>query len=180
MSKRHGIPLLLTTLYLAASGCSDPYTSQPPESADGTPEGEVPGRVPAMERQRLRQASGELSPTPQAAARAFALAYLNWTATTVARRYRALSREAIGQARQELLQTAASAGTDPQPVGTRVANRGTVSGVIEQPGGWMLVVSHERLTPGGGQTEPPRHRVYRVHAAPQAGGFVVDHWQGQP
>lgn len=179
MTKRRAIALLLT-LALAASGCSDPYTSKSPKPSTGTPEGELPGPVPTAERQRLRRATGQPSGTPQAAARAFALAYLNWTDATVARRYRALSRRATGQARQELLQTAASAGTDPQLIGTRAANRGTVSGVIEQPGGWMLLVSHERLTPGGGQTEPPRHRVYRVHAAPQAGGFVVDHWQGQP
>jgi len=188
---RRGALLAAAGAALLAGGCRDPYGAEPatqdgerpsrPPAATRLPEGELPGRVPAREqRRRVQQAQGRPAHSRRAAARAFAVDYTNWTGATVGRRFRTLARRAVGQARQDMQQAAASAGRDPQLADTSVANRGRVEGVVPQPDDWLLVVCREQTAPGQTDSAPPRYRVYRAHTTARAGGFVVDRWRVEP
>lgn len=156
----------------ALAGCSDPYTAEPAPST--TPDGEIPGRIPQAERERLER-SQRPARTSDEAIRRHATLVTNWTGQNVVSQYRAAARAAVGQARRDTEQTAASVQNDPAlSASSSVAN---IVGVIAQAGGWTLVITRERLTPDSG---PARFRVYRAHTRRVAGGFAVDAWEPQP
>jgi len=87
-------------------------------------------------------------PTPEAAVRAFAAAYVNWTATTVGPRLRALARESVGQARAMLQLQAGEVAADRELRRGRIANAGAVEAVARLPGApdRYVVVTRERTT----------------------------------
>lgn len=68
-------------------------------------------------------------PTPEAAVRAFAGAYINWTAATVGQRLQALARSSVGQARAMLALQAHEVAADTELRRGRIANSGTVEAV---------------------------------------------------
>jgi hypothetical protein len=117
-----------------------------------------------------------------AAVRAFAAAYVNWTASTVAARLRALARECVGQARATLQLQAGEVAADAELHRGRIINSGTVEAVGPLPGSSRryAVVTRER-------TRAPADAAYRG-LAPEwhvsvatvtrlGGGWVVSGWQ---
>jgi hypothetical protein len=169
---RAAVPVLVVWL----AGCSDPYAARPTATPSATlPAGELPGSVPDEERRALSTPRGRPAPNTEAALRRYAQLLTNWTSNTVADQYRRASELAIGQARRDAEQTAASAGSDAQLRGTSSDAR--TAAVVSQAGGWSLVITRERLTPDAG---PARYRIYRAHTRPVDGGVAVDRWEPQP
>jgi hypothetical protein len=72
--------------------------------------------------------------TPARAVRAFATAYVNWDARTVAARLRALAAGSVGQARSAMALAAAQTAGDYELARGGIANRGTVEVVAPLPG----------------------------------------------
>ncbi|HTU28425.1 MAG TPA: hypothetical protein VMF07_03525 [Solirubrobacteraceae bacterium] len=67
--------------------------------------------------------------TPEQAVRAFAAAYVNWTAATVSARLQALARRSVGQARATLELQAREVAADRELHRGQIANAGTVEAV---------------------------------------------------
>jgi hypothetical protein len=86
--------------------------------------------------------------TPERAVRAFAAAYVNWTAATVSGRLRALARRSIGQARATLQLQAREVAADRELRRGRIANAGTVEAVGALAGSprRYAVVTRERTS----------------------------------
>ena len=80
--------------------------------------------------------------------RAFATAYINWTAASVALRLRALARESVGQARAELQLQAGEVASDTELHRGQIANSGTVEAVGPLAGSTdrFVVVTRERTS----------------------------------
>lgn len=179
-------------LAAALAGCSDPYASPPRETTDsrsspatqtrisGPNSGELPGRIPARDRARLNSPRRPGARTPDAAVRAFASAATNWTATTLPEQQRQLAERAVGQARQDAEQLAATAAHDPQLTDATTRSASVVAGLITGRDGWTLVVVRERLTTGAGAPPDLRYRIYRAHTTPTNDGVAVDRWEPEP
>ena len=56
-------------------------------------------------------------------------------------------------------------------------SRSELVAIVDQPDGWALVITHERLDPA---ESTARYRVYRGHTRAVAGGVAVDAWEPQP
>jgi hypothetical protein len=163
-------------LAFALAGCAPPaVTSQPPSPvsrADRTHE--YPGPP-------VRQdAAG--SPTPVAAIEAFATAYINWTATTVSGRMRALEGLSVGQARAAVALDAAQTAQDYELRRGGVANSGTVEAVAPVLGahGEYAVVTRERTTATGTSAYAGLRPAWHLALATVArvgGGWTVSSWQ---
>jgi hypothetical protein len=80
--------------------------------------------------------------------RAFATAYINWTASTVSVRLRALARRSLGQARAALELQSSEVAADTELHRGKIANAGTVESVGPLPGspGRYVVVTRERTS----------------------------------
>jgi hypothetical protein len=121
-------------------------------------------------------------PTPEAAVRAFALAYINWTAVSVGPRLLALARDSVGQARATLQLQAREVAADAQLRRGGIANSGVVESVAPLADGARryVVVTRER-------TRAVNDAAYRGLAAEwhvslatvaRAGGrWVLSGWQ---
>jgi alkylhydroperoxidase/carboxymuconolactone decarboxylase family protein YurZ len=176
----------------ALTGCSDPYATAPRETNDspsspptenrlsGPSSGELPGRIPARDRARLNSPKRPGTRTPDAAVRAYASAATNWTATTLPEQQRELAELAVGQARQDAEQLAATATHDPQLTDATTRSTGAVAGLMAGGDGWTLVVVRERLTIGAGAPPDVRYRIYRAHTTPTNDGVAVDQWEPEP
>jgi hypothetical protein len=88
------------------------------------------------------------APGPTQAIRAFATAYINWTAQTVANDMRALAAASVGQARSAMQLAAAGTAGDYELTRGGIANHGTVEAVASLPGhrGEFVVVTLESTT----------------------------------
>jgi hypothetical protein len=107
-----------------------PGWAPPGRPAPSRPEHALPGWAPP-ERPTPSRPEHALPgwATPEQAVRAFAAAYINWTAATVSARLRALARCSVGQARALLeLQSREVAG-DAELHRGKIANAGTVESV---------------------------------------------------
>jgi len=94
-----------------------------------------------------RQSARGSSSAVQAVA-AFARAYINWNAQTVATDMDALAQESVGQARSAMELAAAQTASDYELRRGGIANSGTVEAVAPIPGpaGRYAVVTRERTT----------------------------------
>jgi hypothetical protein len=92
-----------------------------------------------------RESVDEASPSAIQAVRAFATAYINWSADTVAADMRTLAGRSVGQARSALTLTAAQTASDYELQRGGIANSGTVEVVAPLPGArdQYVVVTHE-------------------------------------
>jgi hypothetical protein len=86
--------------------------------------------------------------TPAQAVRAFATAYVNWTAATVSGRLRTLARRSLGQARATLELQSREVAADRELHRGQIANAGTVEAVgpLTSSPGRYAVVTRERTT----------------------------------
>jgi hypothetical protein len=121
--------------------------------------------------------------TPVAAVRAFATAYINWTATTIATNLRTLAEQSVGQARSAMTLAAAQAAGDYELQRGGVGNQGTVEAVAQRPAhpDQYVVVTRELTTATATSAydglQPAWHVALATVARQPDGGFVVSGWQ---
>ena len=122
------------------------------------------------------------SPTPQAALLAFAGAYVNWNAGSVAGDLRRLARASIGQARSAMEIQAAGIAADGELRRQGVWNTGTVQAVAPVRGDhahWVVVTLESTRARRGGAYAGllPAWHVTVATVTRVAGGWVLSGWQ---
>jgi hypothetical protein len=114
---------------------------------------------------------------------AFATAYINWTAQSVAATMRALTRITIGQARSEVSLTAAQTAQDYELQRGGVANSGLVEGIAPVLGrrNQYAVVTLERTTATNTTAyqglRPAWHLALATVTRLAPGQWVISAWQ---
>jgi hypothetical protein len=123
------------------------------------------------------------SPSAVQAIRAFATAYINWDAPTVAGKLLALAAGSVGQARAAMTLAAAQTATDYELVRGGIANRGTVEAVAPLAGrrGQYVVVTLESTTATNTTAyeglRPAWHVAVATVVELPAGQWVLSGWQ---
>ena len=143
----------------AGSGCAPLAVSPPPPAATASTAQGSPTAAASSPVSRAQATHEYPSPTPPAqsapgspspvqAVAAFAIAYINWNAQTVAGDMQALAVESVGQARSAMELTAAQTGSDYELRRGGIANSGTVETVAPLAGqrDRYAVVTRERTT----------------------------------
>jgi hypothetical protein len=165
-------------------GCADlggaPTSTSPTVAkvaqADATHE--YPSPAPPRER-----VLGGGSASAVAAVRAFATAYVNWTASTVPSDMLALARRSVGQARSAAALAAVETARDYELQRGGVANTGTVEAVAPLGGARYVVVTRERTTASNSNAydglRPAWHVTVATVTELSAGRWVVSGWQPQ-
>jgi len=130
-------PLTGTSTISAPTGAP---TSASAATATTSPN-EIPGPL-------VHEHATSAASAPVAAVRAFAAAYINWNAGSVAQVMASLAARSIGQARSAMALAAAQTAGDDELRNGGVANQGTVEAVAPRPGhpGQYVVVTLERTT----------------------------------
>jgi hypothetical protein len=118
------------------------------------------------------------------AVRAFATAYINWSADTVAADMRALAGRSIGQARSALELAAAQTASDYELQRGGIANSGTVEAIAPLPGvrDRYVVVTREATSATNTTAYDglrPAWHVALATVARVAGGWAVSDWEPQ-
>lgn len=122
-------------------------------------------------------------PDPTLAIAAFATGYINWTASTVSARMRALAKLSVGQARSAVLLAAAQTAQDYELSRGGVANSGTVEAIAPLPGAsrQYVVVTRERTTASDSTAyqglAPAWHVTLAAVTRLTTGGWAVSTWQ---
>lgn len=129
-----------------------------------------------------REAVRRASPTAIEAVRAFASAYINWTADTVAPDMRALAARSVGQARSALELAAAQTSSDYELQRGGIANSGTVETVAPLPGArrQYVVVTRESTTATNTNAYDGLHPAWHVSLATVVrvgDSWAVSGWQ---
>jgi uncharacterized protein YceK len=120
-----------------------------------------------------------------AAVRAFAFAYINWTAATVSADMRALAARSVGQARSALQLAAAQTASDYELQRGGIANAGAVEAVAALPGSanQYVVVTREATsatnTTAYQGLRPAWHVSLATVARLPGGTWVLSGWQPQ-
>jgi len=129
------------------------------------------------------QTAADPAATPTQAVQAFAVAYINWTASSVAGDMGALARQSIGQARSAMQLAAAQTAGDYELQRGGIANSGTVEAIAALPGhpNEYVVVTRE-LTTATNTTAyaglaPAWHVAIATVAQQQVGGWALSAWQ---
>jgi hypothetical protein len=119
-----------------------------------------------------------------AAVRAFASAYINWTADTVSADMRMLAARSIGQARSLLELAAAQTASDYELQRGGIANAGKVEAVAPLPGSGRdryVVVTRESTTATNTTAyqglQPAWHVALATVARLPTGSWAVSDWQ---
>jgi hypothetical protein len=121
--------------------------------------------------------------TPAQAVTAFASAYINWTAATIAEHMRALAASSVGQARSATTLAAAQTSNDYELQRGGIANSGTVEAVASLPGQphRYLVVTRELTTATNTASyqglAPAWHVALATVSELSPGRWVVSGWQ---
>jgi hypothetical protein len=176
---RRGIVIIGAAL--ALGGCADLGASTTPSRskvaiADRTHE--YPASPVATE-----TVAGGGATAAEQAIRAFATAYINWTAGSVARDMLVLAAESVGQARSATELAASETASDYELRRGGVANSGTVQAVAPLPGGSgrFVVVTLERTTATNTNAyaglAPAWHVTLATATELSAGRWVVSGWQ---
>lgn len=198
------LPAALIVVVLAVAGCgiSDPYhadrrpaattwtststTATAPATSTaadkGDPAPERGGTIPAAAASRAQSAlAGDAAAaTPRAALERYARLYLNWTAAGLVTRQRQLAALAVGQARAQALQAAASAARDPKLTRSHVINTGQLIAITPGHGaaaGRWVLVCRETTTGTGDYTALPAalHVIY-AQLTQTPTGWIVSRW----
>jgi hypothetical protein len=134
---------------------------------------------PAPARERAQRANSD----PAAAVRAFAAAYINWTAVTVTARLRALAAVSVGQARAAMTLAASQTAADYELRGGGVANHGTVEAVVRLAGSSdrYAVLTRELTTATATAAYRGLQSAWHVALATvtrvDGGGWALSGWQ---
>lgn len=130
-----------------------------------------------------RQNVAAASATAPQAIRAFATAYINWTAGTVAADSRTLASESIGQARSMMTLAAAQTAQDYELQRGGIANRGTVEATAPLRGSRdrYVVITRELTTATNTSAyqglRPGWHLAIATVTQLSPGRWVVSAWQ---
>lgn len=148
---RRGVEIVSVFVCAAAAvtvgGCMPPSPAPPQPAGPRSPVAEAettheyPGPAPPQQ-----SAPGSVSPAQAVAA--FATAYVNWSAGTVAADMQALAARSVGQARAAMELAAAQTASDYELQRGGIANAGIVEAVAPLAGGsgQYVVVTLERTT----------------------------------
>jgi hypothetical protein len=123
------------------------------------------------------------APSPVAAIRAFATAYINWTASSVSGQLKALAADSIGQARSAMELAAAQTAGDYELQRGGIANSGTVEAVapLLGRGGRYIVVTLESTTATNTTAyqglQPAWHLTVATVSLLRGRQWVVSGWQ---
>jgi hypothetical protein len=116
---------------------------------------------------------------------AFATAYINWNARTVAADMEALAQASVGQARSAMELAAAQTGSDYELQRGGIANSGVVEAVAPLPSSreQYIVVTRERTTATATNAyqglQPSWHVAVATVAKLGAGKWAVSAWKPQ-
>jgi hypothetical protein len=188
---------LAAALALAGCGALGPSGPGGPGGLAGGPSGRGgpggashPSKVAVAQRTHeypatstARQAAVGGAPGAEQAVRQFATAYVNWTASTVARDMLALAAESIGQARSATELAASETASDYELRRGGVANSGTVEAVTALAHGRdrFVVVTLERTTATATDAyqglAPAWHVTVATASELGPGRWVVSGWQ---
>jgi hypothetical protein len=170
---------------LAIAGCaalSTPTTTTtaPSTVARADTTHEVPTPPPPLE-----QPAGPSSASAVIAVRAFAAAYINWTARSVKDDLLRLAALSVGQARSAMTLAAAQTAADYELHRGGIANSGAIESVAPLPGraGQYVVVTRESTTATRSNAYAGLRAAWHVTIATvrrlPSGGWVVSGWQPQ-
>ena len=165
---------------LACAGCGGAHhkaPTTPPKLAQAEKTHEYPSPPPPPE-----TGTGGTG-TAARAVRAFATAYINWTAATIARDMASLAAQSVGQARSAMTLAAAETADDYELQRGGIANHGTVEAVAplpRKPGQYVVVTlestSATNTTAYQG-LRPAWHVALATVTEQQPGQWVVSAWQ---
>jgi hypothetical protein len=127
--------------------------------------------------------TGRPARDPRGAVRAFATAYINWTAATVTAQLRALAALSVGQARAAMALAASETARDYELRRGGVANAGTVEAVAPVTGSQnqYAVVTRELTTATASDAyrglRPAWHVTVATVVRVGASGWAIGGWQ---
>ncbi|HET6864711.1 MAG TPA: hypothetical protein VFH80_02270 [Solirubrobacteraceae bacterium] len=165
---------------LAASGCGATHRkapSTPSKLARARATHEYPSPPPPP------QTAAGATRTAAQAVRAFATAYINWTAQTVAGDMASLAARSVGQARSAMTLAAAQTADDYELRRGGIANHGTVEAVAQRRGhrNQYLVVTLESTsatnTTAYQGLKPAWHIALATVTEQSPGQWIVSAWQ---
>jgi hypothetical protein len=164
--------VVAAVLGLAGCGLHDPYND--PASGGGT----VPARTQSTSPQatRARPSGG---PGPQGTLRRAALLSGNWTAATIASRFRALAAMSVGSAREDFTQEAQQAARDAEVAESGLRSTAVVEGVIVHGTGDRrdaVVVTRGSLSSKDLQQVQPTYHITLAVVVRQAASWKVSRW----
>jgi hypothetical protein len=128
-------------------------------------------------------AAGAAAPTAAEAVRAFAAAYINWSASTVRQNLETLAADSVGQARSAMVLAAAQTAADYELHQGGIGNSGTVEAVAPAPGdpGEYVVVTRETTSATNTNAYAGLRAAWHVTIATvretRPGAWVVSGWQ---
>ena len=177
-----GAALALTISAFAATGCGASHEhartaprASPLVQAEASHEYPSPPPPP--------QSATGAAQAPIDAVRAFATAYINWDAQTVAADMRSLAAATVGQARAAMILAAAETAGDYELQRGGIANHGSVKAIAPLPGraGEFIVVTLESTTATNTTAyqglRPAWHVALATVAEPSPGQWVLSGWQ---
>lgn len=169
---RSGVVALAAASAATGCGIANPYAHQHTREPTLTQSSDGPREpVPAS------------NMTVRAALRRYALISVNWTSKTLATHEHQLSRLAVGGARAQALQTAASYGAGSSLQHSRVANRGQITSIAAGQGprrGWWLITTQEKTTGSGDYSgQPTQAHLYAARLSHTPRGWKVSTWSPQ-
>jgi hypothetical protein len=180
------IAICLVALGGTLSGCaplgaSAPPPSPPPPKSSKLAQAQATHEYPSPPPAAQTAAGG--SPSAARAVRAFATAYINWTADSVVADLRSLARQSVGQARSAMELAAAQTAGDYELQSGGIANSGAVEAVaaLAHPRDEYVVVTRELTTATGTNAyqglRPAWHVALATVVQLTPGRWVVTGWQ---
>jgi hypothetical protein len=178
---RRAAAIVLCALAATACGATHHNTPRsrttPTRLAQAEATHEYPSPTPPSE-----SAAGPAA-APASAVRAFATAYINWTAPTVAGDMRSLAARSIGQARSAMILAAAETAGDYELQRGGIANHGTVEAVapLRRHPNQYVVVTLESTTATNTTAyqglRPAWHVALATVTEQRPGQWVLSGWQ---
>lgn len=181
---RAAAALAAATAVLAAAalaGCGGATSHAPPRRPSKLAQAQATHEYPSPP--PPRQTAATTAPTAIQAIEAFAAAYINWTAPTVAADMQSLAAHSVGQARSATALAAAETAGDYELQRGGIANHGTVEAVAPLPGhpNQFVVVTLESTTATNTTAyqglRPAWHVAVATVTQQPPGGWVLSAWQ---
>jgi hypothetical protein len=171
---------------LSVTGCASITAPDPPAATGSTTLSPVAKANATHEYEPAtspQQRASVWASDPTTIIRAFATAYINWNATTVTARMRALASASVGQARSAMELTATHTSGDYELRRGGIANSGTVEAIAPLQGARdrFVVVTQERTTATNASAyqglRPAWHLTIATVEQMRPGAWVVSGWQ---
>jgi ABC-type glycerol-3-phosphate transport system substrate-binding protein len=177
---RHAIVLALSlaaAAVLAGCGVANPYQTSDAAIVKTTVKTPV---------KTTRTTTGERATradSTRAVLRQYTRLSINWTSTTLASEQRQLARLAVGGARAQALQTAASYNSGSTLQRSHIADRGRITSIApgEGPRAGQWVITTQETTTGQGDYRglPAQAHIYIARLTHTTDGWAVSSWAPQ-